>query len=222
MTVRAAIPAVLLATALVGAPAYAATQSSTSTPETSPQKSPMPPAAAAPSHPRNLEEPMRSRTRFDEFSDRVNSGDISAFAAAKISLSQAIANAERDMHGKVVEGVFKATPDQPHYVVWLTTNGRVLTGWVDAEHGTVTPLEGSTTLQQLYPRERAEFIATDKAPTSLADAVRIAEEKSGDKPIAASFELARRTRAYDIAVVKGSVLHTVWVSPHGQARLASR
>lgn len=222
MTIRAAIPAVLLATALVGSPACAATQSSTTMPETSPQKSPMPPAAAAPSHARHLEEPMRSKTRSDEFSDRVNSSDITAFASAKVSLSQAIADAERDMHGNVVEAVFKATPDQPHYVVWLTTNGRVLTGWVDAEHGTVTPLVGSTTLRQLYPRERAEFIATDKAPTSLADAVRIAEEKSGDKPIAASFELSSRTRAYDISVVKGTILHAVWVSPRGQARLASR
>jgi uncharacterized membrane protein YkoI len=221
MTIKAAIPAVLLATALVGAPAFAATQGSTTMPETSPQKSPMPPAAAAPSHARNLQEPMRSKARFDEFSDRVNSGDITAFASAEVSLSQAIADAERDMHGKVVEAVFKAAPDQPHYVVWLTTNSRVLTGWIDAEHGTVTPLVGSTTLRQLYPRERAEFIATDEARTSLADAVRIAQEKSGNRPIAASFEVSGRTRAYDIAVVKGSALHTVWVSPHGQARLAS-
>jgi hypothetical protein len=104
----------------------------------------------------------------------------------------------------------------------LTKDDQVLTGWVDAEHGTVKPLMGNTTLRQLRQRERAEFIATDKAPTSLADAVRIAEQKSGDKPIAASFKLSGRTRAYDIAVVKGTALHTVWVSPHGQARLASR
>jgi len=53
------------------------------------------------------------------------------------------------MHGRVVEAVFKATPNQSHYVVWLTTNGRVLTGWVDAEHGTVAPFVGSTTLRRL-------------------------------------------------------------------------
>jgi hypothetical protein len=77
-------------------------------------------------------------------------------------------------------------------------------------------------LRRLYLRDRAEFVATDEVQTSLADAVRIAEQKSGDKPIAAGFEISGRTRAYDITVVKGTALQAVWVSPYGQARLASR
>jgi hypothetical protein len=117
MTMKATIPAALLAGALVGAPAYAATPSGATTPESSAPKAAIATAAPAPAHTRNIEERMRSGTRAEEYSDRVTSADIAAFATAKVSLSRAITDAERDMHGKVVEAVFKAAPDQPHYVV---------------------------------------------------------------------------------------------------------
>jgi uncharacterized membrane protein YkoI len=67
--------------------------------------------------------PIRLGTRAKEFSDSVSAGDIVALGSAKVSLDQAIADAERDMRGRVVEAVFKATPGRPHYVVWMTKNG---------------------------------------------------------------------------------------------------
>ncbi len=104
---KAVIPAVLLAAALVGATAYAATQGGTPMSELTLQKSVMPPAASAPVHTRGIEEPMRPRIPSEEFSDRVNAGDVTEFVSTKVSLGQAIASAERDMHGKIMKAALQ-------------------------------------------------------------------------------------------------------------------
>lgn len=221
MTIKHVIPAAALAAALATAPTFAATQGGRPTTEVTPQKTATAPPATTPvpAHPTAMHHPFVQR---ESLSDRVDPADIAAFASAKIPLDQAIASAERDLHGTAVEAGFKATPDQPHYVVWVMANGRVTTGWVDAQSGAVKSLAGSTSLRRVPSFERAEFAATGRARTNLAEAARTAQAKSGDKAIAASFEISGRTRAYEVTIVKGMTPRTVWVSPRGQAHLASR
>lgn len=208
MTRKIVLPAALVAAALVGVP-LAEAAPSTGAPANAAQ-----PAAKAPA--------ARPKTHYIAFSDRVGGKDIAALAKSNVSLGQAIGAAERDTHGKAVEAVFKAAPDQPHYVVWVMENGRVLAAGVDARSGTVTRLGRGVPLHRLVPGERAEFRITGKEPLSLGGAVAIAQKDSGNAPIAASLERSDRTRGYEVALVDKGALATVWVSPDNPTMTTSR
>jgi uncharacterized membrane protein YkoI len=154
--------------------------------------------------------------RYVRFLDRVNREDIAAFGAAKIPLAQAMEKAARDMHGVVVEAVFKADPSKPHYVVWVMEHGRVLTAYVDPETGQVTRLRRAIATHRLYPSERRDFEATAKATMTLPEAAFFASKHTGGAPISAALERVDRTDGYQIAFVdkKTGRMQEIWVSPN--------
>lgn len=200
MTRKAYLPAIVAALALAGAPiAYAATA---------------PGAPTAPSAQASTAAPVATpKIHYVGFSDRVSHRDIAAFGEAKLTLDQAIAVAEGQLHGKVVEAAFRGARDHPHYVVRVMENGRVLTASVDSASGQVTRLGHGVSVHRLYPAERAEFLRTAEARMNLANAVAFAQKDSGDKPIAASLEGNHKARGYEVFVVHKNMLQTVWVSP---------
>ncbi len=198
MNIKAAFPALLMTGALAGAPvAYAATGAAGSTPPT-------------------------RMTHYIAYSDRVSAQDIAAFKPGDISLGQAIRAAEQKTGDKAVEAVFKAVPDRPHYVVWVMEPKDVLVTWVDAKTGGVIELKPGDPLNRLYPRERAEFMATDNAKLNLADAAAFAQKNSGDRPIAANLVRFDRTSGYQIAMVHQGALQTVWVAPNNPTVVAAK
>jgi len=198
MNIKAAFPALLMAGALAGAPvAYAATDAS------------------------GAKQPPRM-THYITYSDQVSAQDIAAFKPGDLSLAQAIRAAEKKTGDKAVEAVFKATPDRPHYVVWMMQPKDVLATWVDAKTGEVTALAPGDPLNRLNPRERAAFMATDAAKMNLADAAALAQKNSGDRPIAANLVRFDRTTGYQIAMVHQGALQTVWVPPNNPALVAAK
>ncbi|HUK07558.1 MAG TPA: PepSY domain-containing protein [Stellaceae bacterium] len=222
----AIFPIALIATALSGAPiAYAVSSGSAETPNTpalSTSKTASPSSSAAENptaKPKTLE---KKAVHFVAFSDHVSKADIAAFANCKIALDRAISTAESDLKGKAVEAVFKATPDQPHYVVWVMREGRVYASWIDGRTGRMTWHGSGIALARLYPGERAEFLSTARARSSLRDAVAYAHEDTGNKPIAATFERIDGAEGYYVAVVSGGKSELIGISPNNLPTLASK
>jgi len=222
------LPAIFAALALAGAPiAYAAPALAAPAPAVDGQS----PAAAAPAS-RDGAQPSAAKPapasaakpqiRRISFSDRVDRRDIAAFGASKLSLDQAIAAAEGQLHGKVVEATFRAGRGHPHYVVRVMARERISTASVDAVSGQVTRRGHAVALARLYPGERGEFLRTAEARTNLAEAVAFAEKSTGAKPIAASLEGNHGTRGYEVFVIDNSQLQTVWISPDNWPRVAMK
>ena len=236
---KISVPAVLLAAALGGASvAYAATGAGISTAPVNPQPSTMKPASTTTTNPAAgtavpsatatkatqpaAVTPAKPKIHYIAFSDRVNAKDIAAFGSSKVSLDRAISSAEREINGKAVEAVFRAGPRYPHYIVRVMKNDRVLSAWVEAESGKVITRGRGVPLHRLYAGERAEFMRTDHARMSLADAVAFAGKDTGNAPIAASMDRSGGTNAYDIAIVSKGKLQAVWVSPGNPTNVASK
>ncbi|HUN48403.1 MAG TPA: PepSY domain-containing protein, partial [Stellaceae bacterium] len=196
------LPAIFAALALAGAPlAYAMPALAAPAPAADGQS----PAASAPASRDGTQlspakpapaTAAKPQIRHIRFSDRVGRRDIAAFGASKLSLDQAIAAAEGQLHGRVVEATFRADGGHPHYLVRVMARERISTAAVDAASGQVTRSGHAVALDRLYPGERGEFLRTAEARTNLAQAVAFAEKSTGAKPIAASLEGNHSTRGY--------------------------
>jgi len=160
--------------------------------------------------------------RYISFYERVSPKDVVAFGAGKVSLEEAIADAQRSTNGTAVEAVFRAAPGKPHYVVWLTKGGLLYHAAVDAQSGAVASVAHGIALHRLNPSQRADVNALEQAKASLADAIAIAAKDSNDKPIAAYLERSEGMRTYHVAVIENGAVQTMWVSPDNPTIVASK
>jgi uncharacterized membrane protein YkoI len=230
MLSKMTLSAALMAAALAGAPAaYAAT--GTNMTGSSPGSSAV--TALAPTSTGNsvgqdaaMRSPAQATTarsvRFVSLYERVSPKDVAAFGSSKVSLDEAIADAQRSTSGTAVEAVFKAAPGKPHYLVWLTKDNRLFRSTVDAQSGAVAGAAHGLPLHRLYPSQRADVKAVEQAKASLADAVAIAAKDSNDKPIAASLLRSEGMRSYHVAVIENGAVQTIWVSPDNPMTVASK
>lgn len=196
------LSAMLLASALAGAPlAQAATSAGTTT-------------APSPA--------ILTATHFIPLESRVRPSDLAAFPSSQITLKDAVTAAQTDSGGIPVDAVFRAGPGQPHYLVWLTKDGRIYHSIVDAASGKITGTTHGLALHRLNPSERADVMAVAHAKAGLADAIAIAARNTGDKPIAGYLSQSEGMRAYHVAIVENGVLKSVWISPDNPSILASK
>jgi uncharacterized membrane protein YkoI len=197
------LPMALLTSALVGASLAQAATPSGATAGSSPV------AASSP-------------TRFVPLQSRVRPDDLSAFSSSQISLQDAVTAAATDSGGIPVDAIFRAGESHPHYLVWLTKDGRVYHSIVDAQSGRVTEAMHGLPLHRLNPSERANVMAVAHAKAGLADAIAIAARDTGDKPIAGYLAESEGMRAYHIAIVENGALKSIWISPDNPSIVASK
>ena len=138
---------------------------------------------------------------------RGNPRDTGAFASAKVLLEGAIAAAERG----AVNDVLKPSPGQRRYVVGLMGSGPTAWSKVETKLDAVTPLLGTMSIRQLRPSEHGEFSDTDRVQTGCVFELRLAQEPSGDMPIALRSKDLRMLGTFDFTVVNGNVAHCDWM-----------
>ena len=138
-----------------------------------------------------------------------------AVRSVPVTLAKAVAIAERQGHGKVMNIVSR--PDRPddRYVVTLVDNGRISWGTVDAVSGIFAPSHESTiAIRQTSHAERADVTALENSALPLAKAVRTAESYTHGKAGDAGIETMRGGKlAYEVRVLKDGSFHDVWVDP---------
>lgn len=148
--------------------------------------------------------------------------EMKAFAGAKVPLIDAIAAAEKHSNGKALDVSFETNRGHPAYKVKTYQNGTVWEGMVDATSGQVVG-QGKTIEESKLDREdKAEIDGLKGAKTSLADAVKTAEQKVGGKAIDAGLEETGGKVAFEMEIVKNGRTQRMMVDPQrGQIASAS-
>ena len=128
--------------------------------------------------------------------------EAQAVANAKLSMTEAIAIAEKKGNGKAIDvEVETSKAGHAQYAVEvLSSDGQKLTEYkLDANTGNVDH-ESNEPLESLVNRIKPQDI--QKAQTSLSTAIRTAERQSGGKVIDAETEGSGNTLRYELEVAK--------------------
>jgi uncharacterized membrane protein YkoI len=138
--------------------------------------------------------------------------DVKPFEGAKLSLTQAIAEAQKEMRGKTLEARFEVWHGKPAYLIRTYSAHQVWEGRIDANSGQLLGQPQTISASQLGPRVKSDVAALANAQTSLPDAVDKAEQHEGGKAIMASVETDHKGNAsYDLDLVKDGHLHTAMI-----------
>lgn len=138
--------------------------------------------------------------------------EIAAFRQASVSLTQAIAQAEKQGKGKAVNVDFDTKDNVGLYQIDIVS-GDTVTRWdIDASSGKIASADKQTLatwVQQLGAGvEPGELTAS---ATSLAQAVGIAEAKGGGKAIEVDVGHDNDRLTYEIDVLNGNATRTIRV-----------
>lgn len=138
--------------------------------------------------------------------------EITAFRQASVSLTQAIAQAEKQGKGKAVDVDFDTKDNVGLYQIDIVS-GETVTRWdVDASNGKIASADKQTLAtwaQKLGAGvEPAELTASS---TSLAQAIGIAEAKGGGKAIEADVGHDNDRLTYEVEVLNGTTTKTIRV-----------
>ncbi len=131
-----------------------------------------------------------------------NNGDeVKALHNAKLSLTDAIKIAEKEGNGKAVDAEIDAKSGQAQYAVEvLSSDGKKLTEYkLDADTGKILGTSNES-VEKVFTRVKPQDL--QNAQTSLAGAIRAAEQKAGGKVIDAETEGSGAKLRYDLKVAK--------------------
>ena len=146
--------------------------------------------------------------------------DATPFRNAKLSLTQAIADSQKEMRGKTFDARFEVWQGRPAYVIRTYSANQVWQSRIDADTG--QPIGQPTTVSQteLGPQVQRDITALNNAATSLDQAVRSAEQREGGKAIMASVRSSRGGIAtYNVDLVKNGRVRTAMIDAStGQMR----
>lgn len=146
----------------------------------------------------------------DEHESRL---EVQAFGRAKASLADAVSAAEKHSRGQALDVSFEENHGQPSYQVKTYQAGQIWEGRVDASSGQVVGQGKTMDEAKLDNEDMAEISALKRAKTTLSDAVKAAERKTGGKAIDAGLEAAGGKVAYEIETVRNGALRRVRVDP---------
>jgi uncharacterized membrane protein YkoI len=138
---------------------------------------------------------------------------LAAFEKAKISLTDAIATGEQQGGGKAVDATFGGGPTSPAYRVTIYRNKTLWENLYDANTGKPVGQPNTIPESQLDEQEKAELAGIDQAKTTLAQAVKAAEQQGGGKAIDARIEQRGGKMSYEIAIVKSGNVQPMTVDP---------
>ncbi|HEV7137619.1 MAG TPA: PepSY domain-containing protein [Steroidobacteraceae bacterium] len=175
------------------------------------------PLALASNHPMSAQSSQASQSEEVGTPPRT---DVKPFESAKLSLTQAIAESQKEMRGKTLDARFEVWQGKPAYLIRTSSANQIWQTRIDANSG--QPLGQPTTVAQseLGPQIQRDISALNNAQTSLDQAIGDAEQQKGGKAIMASVKAGSSGSAtYDIDLVKNGRLRTAMVDTStGQMR----
>lgn len=126
--------------------------------------------------------------------------DLQAMIRAKLSLTQAIETAEQQGSGKAIEAKFEAGDGKAaRYEIKVLGGDKLVEYTLDADTGKVLQTENER-IEMLFTRVRPENVRA--TPTTLAQAIGVAEQRAGGKAIEAEVERDSDTVTYVVTVAK--------------------
>jgi len=105
--------------------------------------------------------------------------DVKPFEDAKLSLSQAIASAQRESRGKPIAARFEMWHGKPAYLIRTYSANQVWETRIDANSGDAIGQPSAVAKGELSAQTQKEIDALNNAQTSLTDAVNKAEQEKG-------------------------------------------
>src|SRR3954454_10322113 len=120
------------------------------------------------------------------------SPDLRAAEAAKLSVADAIAIAEEHAKGgTVLEVSFRMQGFRPIYALRTYQNSEVWEGAIDANSGAILGPGDTTAERDLDDEDKAELAGVRSATTTLAQAVKTAEEHVKGKAVSGGVEATK-------------------------------
>lgn len=137
--------------------------------------------------------------------------DVKPFEDAKLSLSQALASAQRESRGKPLAARFEVWHGKPVYLIRTYSANQIWETRIDANTGDAIGQPTTVAKGELGRHMQREIDALNNAQTSLTDAVNKAEQQDGGKVIMARVKPVSGGVTYDVDVVKNGHLHTAMI-----------
>ena len=139
-------------------------------------------------------------------------GDVTPFESAKLSLTQAIADSQKEMRGKTLDARFEIWQGRPAYLIRTYSANQVWESRIDANTGQPIGEPKTVAQSELGPALHRDVTALDNAQTTLEQAIGNAEQRQGGKAIMASVRSAMSGDArYAVDLVKNGRLHTAMI-----------
>ena len=138
---------------------------------------------------------------------------LEQFRTIKISLSQAVAIAEHLHDGSRTADVSFEISDPPVYRVRTVKNERIWENVIDANTGSVTEKEISSSLKELDREDLGNIIALKSVQQDLSEAVRIAEKAAAGSALAGGLIKQDGKVNFVIVIASGDSLKEVMLEP---------
>jgi uncharacterized membrane protein YkoI len=138
---------------------------------------------------------------------------LEQFRAIKMSLSQAVAIAEHLHNGSRTADVSFEISGPAIYRVRTVRNERIWENVIDANTGSVTEKEISSSLRELDRQDLGNIIALKSVEQELSDAVRIAEKAAGGSALAGGLMKQDGKLNFVVVIASGDHLKEVMLEP---------
>jgi uncharacterized membrane protein YkoI len=129
----------------------------------------------------------------------VENSKFQALGRATLSLTQAIERAEQQGDCKAIGAEFETNREKGRYEVKILGGDKLVTYTLDADTGKVLETDDDL-LEKLFTRLQPDDVRG--APTTLAQAIGIAQQRSDGKAIAAEVDRDSDALGYDVTVAK--------------------
>ena len=150
------------------------------------------------------------------------SPDLRAAEAAKLSVADAIAIAEEHAKGgTVLEVSFRMQGFRPTYSLRTYQNSEVWEGAIDANSGAILGPGDTTAERDLDDEDKAELAGVRSATTTLAQAVKTAEEHVKGKAVSGGVEATKGAVVWEVLVAAKGAAWTVVIDPRRGQVLSS-
>jgi uncharacterized membrane protein YkoI len=150
------------------------------------------------------------------------SPDLRAAEAAKLSVADAIAIAEEHAKGgTVLEVSFRMQGFRPTYALRTYQDGEVWEGAIDANSGAILGPGDTTAERDLDDEDKAELAGVRSATTTLAQAVKTAEEHVKGKAVSGGVEATKGGVVWEVIVAAKGAAWTVVIDPRRGQVLSS-
>ena len=150
------------------------------------------------------------------------SPDLRAAEAAKLSVADAIAMAEEHAKGgTVLEVSFRMQGFRPTYALRTYQNNEVWEGAIDANSGAILGPGDTTAERDLDDEDKAELAGVRSATTTLAQAVKTAEEHVKGKAVSGGVEATKGGVVWEVIVAAKGTAWTVVIDPRRGQVLSS-
>ena len=138
---------------------------------------------------------------------------LEQFRTIKIPLSQAVVIAEHLHDGSRTADISLEISGPPVYRVRTVTNERIWENVIDANTGSVTEKEISSSLRELDHEDLGNIIALKSVELELSDAVRIAEKAAEGSALAGGLKKQDGKPNFVVVIANGDRLKEVVLEP---------